>query len=336
MPTRLIFLSVFIFIALRLSIILFFIDSIYTDDDTYRIFIAKEFIKNPHVSILDYASVQKGTLRELIAVIYLPVLAVTGCSYLGVKIAILVISTVILLLWIYFIKRYFGEKTASFFSILICFSPTPILNGSLIIEHHFLILLFLITGTIIWFRIFYENKYNMPNFIALGAVCALGTWYLPAFFIYVIYIFIWWFIADRKFFAGRSFAAFIISYFIFLCPWIYYNMTHDFKGLYTHGGMIYQISGASFMLKRLCLIFGDYLPHLFYFQGGGVIHKYLLYPVFILSYIGIAYIKRKELFPAGRSLFPFKTGRDGPEYKLILKDLFIITFIPVALCNAPH
>lgn len=331
MPARLISLSIFIFIVLRMITIFFFIDSIYADDDTYRIFLAKEFIKKPHISILDYVSVRKGTLRELIAVIFLPVLAVTGFSYLGVKISMLVILTVTILLWIYFIKRYFGDKMASFFSIIFCFSPTPILNGGLILEHHFLILLFLIIGTIIWFKIFYEDRYSMMNFITLGIVCATGTWYLPTFFIFVIYIFIWWFIANKNFFISRYFAAFIISFFIFICPWIYYNMTHSFAGLYSDGGMIYQISSASLMLKRLYLILTGYLPHLFYFQGSNIIYKYFLYSIFILSYIGIVYIKRKELFLAIRLLFNFKMSDSGVEYKLILRDLFIVTFIPIVL-----
>lgn len=309
--------SIVVFVIIRLILVFFFIDSTYLSADTYRTFVVNELIEGPKIPLLDYAFVQRGTIRELIGITFLPVFAVLGSSYLVTKISILILSTAIFILWIYFINRYFDKETAFIFSLLFCFSPTPLLNGSLILEHYFLILLFIILGTILWFRIYYEKKFTLASCILLGATCGLGIWYLPVLIIYVFYLLLWWFIIDKKLLAGRHFYIFLISMLIFLFPCIHYNLTHDLGGLSCDGGMIYQMSSFNSAIKRLGLILTNFLPHLFYFQGANVIFKYFLYGFFILSLVFV--------------IFGFFRVTNHLPNSLISKNIFIVLFIFIIL-----
>jgi len=326
-----IILMIFLCIYLITRLFLLFSVNLFNPMECMVGTITKELIIGPSLPIFDYpfflGSHYPG--RLLTGFLAVPFYLIFGESGISVKLMFLIVSTGIVCLVYLFLDRFFSRKAAIIAAMLMTFSlPVYTLStmsqGSPHIESVFFDILIMF----LFYKIFFDKKQDIKPFIFFGLACG-----------FAIFVNISSLIIDKKFFLRKNFLIFIISFFIGLSSWIYYNITHNFVGLIYDKGDISFISkifgnGLSFsrfiqiITKFKELIIYD-LPKSFMFKNiaffNANLFSYTYFFLFLCSFVFLFYYCRKSILKIILGIIPLKRFNFKPNG--IKKETIILVYL---------
>ncbi|MFH1607153.1 MAG: hypothetical protein ABIC91_07420 [Nanoarchaeota archaeon] len=333
------FLLVIIY-SLVLLLMIFTSDKLMSIDECYIGTVAKEIIRGPALSFFDYQQSDYSGESLVAAILLAPIFLIFGISIASLKMVTLFFNIPILIITFVFLKRFFNLKVAILTSVLFIFSPPIYTTISLIaITHIIKSFLFGIIILYLFYNIFYNNKYDMKNFILLGLISGFAVWFSYMSLVFIFICFLFWFVFDKKFLIKKRFIIFLIFFLIGMSPWFYYNFTHEFSGIWKFQS-IYGIQDFQTRfeqgfdkLKNLFLV--DFLdsfrlrdfnslkkPHLF---------AYFYYFIFLTSFFFLSYINRKSIL---RFIFRLFSSKKTKIHEIRKETFFLIYFMLYCLIFA--
>lgn len=303
-----------LFLLMRLSILVFSWDNIYSDaDELSRGALAKEIIEKPMLPILDYpeadSEVYEGG-RLLVSFITAPLFLAFGDSYFSLKLTAVVCSLTCLILWFILLTRIFNRRVAVIWSLLFILSPPLYSQASLVTwgahaEYYFFTPLFLIfLQKILSGKHPHEAKGRL--WAVFGFLSGLSIWIVQNNIIALVTCFFAIFILDRNFFFKKPFGIYLLSFFAGYFPGIYHFFTRHWQYSISCDSIfkLYPRSGASNWLPKLKGLIIDFLPRSFVFKPEIISFAYFF--VFLLAFLHMIWLNRKVINKICVSLFRFK------------------------------
>lgn len=309
-----------LFLLMRLAILMFSPDNIYSDaDELSRGALAKEIIEGPMLPILDYpeadSEVYEGG-RLLASFIAAPLFLAFGDSYFSLKLAAVVCSLACLILWFILLTRIFNRRAAVIWSLLFILSPPLYTQASLVTwgahaEYYFFTPLFLIfLQKILSGKHPDEAKGRL--WVAFGFFSGLSIWIIQNNIIVLVTCFFAIFILDRRFFFKKPFGIYLFSFFAGYSPGIYHYFSRHWQYSIPCDSIfkLYPRSGASNWLPKLKGLIIKHLPRSFFFKPEGL--SFVYFSVFMLAFLYIIWLNRRPLRKIWVSLFTFNPGITSP------------------------
>ena len=321
-----------IYILLRL-LILFHSNNLFVIEEVYMGTIANELVVGPHFKLLDYqrgasANYAGGLLFQSFLII--PFYLLFGITGISLKLAPLLISTLIFVLVFLFVEKFFHIRVAIIVSLLFIFSiPYYTISTLSQAGPALLSTLFALLVMTIYFHIFFNNKRHVKYFILFGLISGLSIWNMYDAAVMLAVCFLFWFAFDKSFFLRKHFRVFFIFFLFGFSPWLYYNVTHEWGGVdilkerFLEGSSS-RVIPATTKLKNF--FFYDLIDS-FYFDlnySQGKIISYAYYLIFLFSLCYLVWVNRKSLFRWILALTPPKKFYIT-RYK-IKKELFLIIY----------
>ncbi|MDD5729502.1 MAG: hypothetical protein PHN57_00025 [Candidatus Omnitrophica bacterium] len=270
------------FLASRLVIAFFYLDTVYGGDERYIGFISKELF-SLKLPFFDYATSSRGISEIIPAVSFLPFSFLFGNSYIVLKIFALFLSTAGLIIWYKLMKRI-SLKAALIFSVLYVFSPVIFTNSTLMIfPGQYTITLASGLFLALFLKVI-EKKGSVFIYSCMGFIAGMAIWYSYAFLAFLSLCFAVWLKNEREFFMKRKFIAFAVFFVLGILPWFSYNLSHVFNGMEIHGQKFYEL-GLKNLYFNAKEIFGFFIPAIFSFSASHYWAGYPYYALFILCFL---------------------------------------------------
>ena len=307
------FISIIIaFFIVRLSILFLAMDKLIYTEEGARALIAKQLISGPLVPFFDLQvdSYSGGSL--VVGLLMAPLFKLLGQNLISVKLVAVLFSFATVVALYLFCKRFFNRRVAIIASLLFILSPPFFTKYSLItMGFHTESILFSILLIFIFFEIFFNNKKNAFHFIILGLIGGFGLWFTYIFSITLFTCVLFWFLLDRGFFLRKNFFVFLFSFICGFSPWIYYNLSHGFKGLHLGKRELlpsFSTEHLIFSLAKLKNLFLCDIKNSFFFENLTPLDSDYLssfyYLIFILSFVVLFWFNRRSLYSLIRRFIP--------------------------------
>src|SRR3989338_1911295 len=249
-----------LFMVLRHLVLFSSLDKIYESEELYRGTIAREIIQGPLIPLWEYLDYKVeyfpgGVLT--VGILAVPFFLLFGPTYIALKLVGLSFALGTFILWYLFLDRFFDRKTAIISSLLFIFCMPFYTQTSLITwgshpEANF----FTILSIFIFYRIFFREENNrainyMPDlyrknkryFLIWGVVAGFGLWFVQSYLLTILFLFLFWFAFDKKFFLRRTFYIFVFGFILGFSPEIYYNLIYKRE--------IFSINGVNPMFSNM-------------------------------------------------------------------------------------
>src|SRR3989449_6356266 len=221
-----------LFVASRLLYLLL-IDPSYLltqpGDELYVGTIAQELVTGPTLPLYEYRSnsYMLGTLvmGGLAAGFFL----LFGPNVVALKLASLLVFTLVLAFWYWTIQRAAGERVAGYFAFLFCFSP-PLLTAYSVAAPggHGESLLFSALTVFLLFRMLSDER-GSPAFPALlGLTAGVGLWFDYIYGLTFLALLGFWVWYDKGILRLPRVLWFTLSFVVSFSPWIVFNMQTHF------------------------------------------------------------------------------------------------------------
>ena len=303
------------FFVVKLSVLFLGIDKLVYGEEGFQALITKQLIDGPILPFYDLPWNSYSGARLVIGLLMVPFFKLLGQNLISLKLVALLFSFTSLMLLYLFCKRFFNGKVAIITSLLFILSPPVFTRYSLItLGFHAESILFSILLIFVFFEIFFNDKKCNFHFTLLGLIGGFGVWFAYIFSITLVTCLIFWFLLDRGFFLRKNFLIFLIAFTFGFSPWIYYNLTHSFSGLYIGGKIIFPLFSTDHLifslakLKNLLLndirnsfLFEDYISF------GGKYLSAFYYLIFIISFVVMFWLNRRSLYQLIRRFIPLFT-----------------------------
>ena len=314
-----------------LLIVIFTSNDLFDSEECYFGTAAYEFIAGPTLPFFDYqaSAYQGGSLLESLAAA--PFFMLFGITFFSLKMGNLFFLIPMFVLLYYFLERFFDRRVAIIGCLLMIFAPkTFIVRGLILNGHFFHSMLLSLLIMFIFFEIFYNNKKIDKYFMIFGFICGFALWFDYTNIVILLIVAIFWFVFDKKFITKKTFLIFTIFFLIGFSPWIFYNTTHEFSGIYE---LIdeKESSYIDWTTRVSNLLYKD-LPMSFHFsdlsfEGISKIANYFYYLVFLCSAIFLLFKYRKAIIDFIAKFFYIKKGTPLKDSKFFFIILYIIIFI---------
>lgn len=337
------FILVFLFALLllvRLPVLYTSIYKFYDPQEMYTGTIAKELIEGPIFPLFDYQALHHKGGTLIAGILAVPFFLLFGQSYFSLKLLAVFFSFATLALWYLFLAEFFNKRVAMLAGLFFILSPPVYTKFTLMsFGMHCESNLLTIAAIIVFYKIFFKEKSSPEapdkkfRYALFGIVSGLGMYYDYIFFLTLATCFLFWFIFDKKFMLKKSFLIFCIFFLIGFSPWIYYNATHNFKGVCINdtepdpppplSGLLTSHTPAESINKLLALT-NTQLPDSLCFEDftgiqGRVISR-MYYLIFLISFCMLIWLNVKNI------LFRHPNGSAGD----ISKEAPILTY-PILL-----
>jgi len=341
------FVLIFLFVLLllvRLPIVYTSIYKIYDPQELYTGTIAKELIEGPIFPLFDYQAqhFKGGTLVS--GILAVPLFLLFGQSYFSLKLLAVTFSLATLLLWYLFLLKFFNKRVAILASLFFILSP-PIYTKFTLMSFgkHCESNLFSIMAVFIFYQIFFKEEFSREAsdkklyYALFGLVSGLGLYFDYIFFITLMTCFLFWFIFDKRFILKKTFLVFFIFFMIGFSPWVYYNATHNFKGVCINDiepepappilkTLTAQTPAES--LHKLVTLTTRNLPNSLCFENFKNIRgrdiSYLYYLIFSLSFLLLLWLNVKSIFTALLKSISLRQPSSLARY--ISKESFLLAY----------
>ena len=338
---KILFILLFIYILVRLFFL--FSVNLYNLEESRVGTITHELIIGPSLPIFDYPFLlgMHYPGRLLSGFLTVPFYLIFGESGISIKLMLLTLSAGIFCLVYVFLERFFSKKAAVITALLMIFSipvytMSTLSQGGPHLENAFFEILIMF----LFYNIFFGKKQNIKSFILFGLACGFAIFVNPASLVMIFTCLLFWFIFDKMFFLRKSFLAFILSFFMGLIPFIYYNIFYKSVGLFYrgyHGFFLLKVLGNELSFFRIVNILSKFknfilydLPNSFMFNDVFFInskvfsHTYLF--IFIFTFTFILYLRKKSILKIFLSIFTKNKNKINP---LEIKEIFILVYIIV-------
>lgn len=230
--SRLILISlILLFVLLRWAMLVNF-NGIFFGEELYRGTIARELIHGLRMPFFNYRADDYSGGSLVMGIIIVPFFILFGENLFALKLAALTLFLLSLILLYLFCEKFFNRRVAAITGLLFILSPKSFSIYSFVaMGFHSESILFSIILVFLFFQIFYSQRTNFIYFFLLGLAAGFGLWFTYIFAITLISCFLFWFSFDRKFIIKKTFCIFLFGFLIGFSPWLWFNFTHNFKGL---------------------------------------------------------------------------------------------------------
>jgi hypothetical protein len=325
-----------LFLAARLIVLLFCGSHIiFSDNELLSGTIGKEIANGPKWPIYQYHKYSHTGGILIISFLKAAFFSIFGDSiYSNSASSLFTFSIAILVIFYLLGYNFFGKKVALFSSLLFIFSPTLFIGYSLLAKGaYYEATLLHLTAVYIFFSICIPQKKNYYIRLALlGLLSGFGV-YFNYNFLFIILTFILFWRATENFSFKKAFV-FICCFFAGLTPWIYFNLVSNFAGLHHKSGrpiFAYLDLNPAVWGKSVLkfLMFGPFYLFASAIQDspGAVFSGYLYAAIFIISFFGIAWFRRKELIIFFHRTFYFGKEQLDSGYIVNFKEIFLLTYV---------
>lgn len=344
-----------LYLLVRLMILFFAIDQVGLDEELYRGNVAKELVSGPVLPFFDYqrSRYEGGSLVS--GLLAAPFFLLFGAKLISLKLTGLLAGTGIFILNFIFLRKFFNNKTAVCASLLFIFLPPGWIKASISnYGAQYEAMFFTILAVFLLFRDFFTAGLgkNIRLSAILGAICGFGMFFHYSFLPTLLTIILFWYISDKGFIFSKQFIVFCLAFLAGLTPWFCYNLTHAFQGL-----VIYEKPFSYWLMRNSpagfftgfynflaadvpgALTFAD--PFLKFEPRALLENRFcsrIYYFVFMVSFLGILWRRRKEAVALLRGLIPFARPpfslRDVHK-ELFLLSLFVVFGVVLALSGLP-
>ena len=300
----------------------------------YTGIIAKHLLEGLIMPFWDYqySSYDGGTLicGLAIALFFL----VFGPTAFAVSFYCLSNSLVIFLLWIGFVYRYFGERTAWITAMLFIFAPPHHIKVSLMTGgNHIEINFFIILIIRYFYKIFFQTEESLRrpekeinrDFLCLGFFAGLGVYFCYSTAVLLLVCFLFWLALDKKGFRGKNYLYLIFAFFV--------GISFIFPRLALFQPMIKEEIFSQWNFSN----FYEFFP-----RAGGVLFRQLpelfaitspmylaAFYMFMASLLIIVYSNRRSFWLQLKASIPFKKTKIRLDDTN--KNIFFVAFIVVYL-----
>lgn len=323
-----------LFLLMRLAILMFSPDNIYSDaDELSRGALAKEIIAGPMLPILDYpeadSEVYEGG-RLLASLITAPFFLLFGDSYFSLKLTAVVCSLANLILWFILLSRFFNRRTAVIWGLFFMFSPPIYTQASLVTwgahaEYYFFTPLFLIfLQKILSGRA--SDEAGGRLWAVFGFLSGLSIWIIQNNIVVLTACLLAVFIRDRRFFFKKPFGIYLFFFIMGYSPGIYHYFSRHWQYSIPCDSIfkLYPRAGASHWLPKLKGLLVDHLPRSFIFKPEVI--SFIYFFVFLSAFFYIVWLNRKAIYKICVSLFRFNA--DMIEGSMVRREFpFLLYFL---------
>jgi 4-amino-4-deoxy-L-arabinose transferase-like glycosyltransferase len=221
----------------------------YNCEGLYRGWMAKEILEGAglwHTFNFPYLPIEGGSV--VISYINALFFLICGDSFFTLKLVSILISALTLCVFYWFLKRFFNIYAAVIFCLLFIFSPQEYLMASLFtIGFHAEASLLTLVIIFCFFEIFFRknnrqfyieghfNRKTAALFALLGAFSGFAVYFDYICLVALLTMFALWLWQDIKLFSNKYFLIFSGGFLLGLSPWLVYNLTHGFSGLFIQG-----------------------------------------------------------------------------------------------------
>jgi 4-amino-4-deoxy-L-arabinose transferase-like glycosyltransferase len=223
------------FLAVRLLYPLLFVPPNYLIDpeDLARGAIAHDLTRGGlKVPFWDYLADYYSGGSIVVGLLAVPFFWLFGSTLFALRLVPTLFALGVLLAWYAFVARNFSNRAALFTACFFVLPPQVYLEGSsLAMGHHPETMLFSAVGFLLLFEMLRRDDGRLSWPVGLGLCLGFGTWFCYTTFVSVAIVLAWWFWHDRRFVARRSFAVFLIFFALGFSPWIFANLSHQFRGM---------------------------------------------------------------------------------------------------------
>jgi 4-amino-4-deoxy-L-arabinose transferase-like glycosyltransferase len=300
-----------LFVISRIFFLLYAHPQFFWDEELNRGALAKAIIDGKLIKpLFEYQMDHYSGGSLVVGLLAVPFFLLFGPSSFSLKLVGLTFFTATLLVWILFLRRYFNDKVAFFFAMLFIFSPLFFTEMSVkTMGFHSESTFFTAVVLFVFYEIFFRQKRRWFYFMLLGIVCGIGLWFTYIFGITLICCLLCLFFFDRKFLLKKDFWVISLGFLFGFSPWIYYNLTHQFRGLSIMEIPIQKFFVPSnlfeiFTLKGSVIVsipFSLHLDNIWIFNRNTLAVFYFL--VFIIAYVSMFWHNRKRLLESKELFF---------------------------------
>lgn len=346
---------VFILLFVKLAIVFSSTAKFFDPETLYRGTIANELMSGLHFNLFDYqlSGWEGGMLVS--GILVSPFFFFFGRTILSLQMAAVLFLLLSLFILFFLLKRNTGIIAAAAGCLLFIFPPLEFLRRSLAyFGNHCESVFFSLIISLLLLELIYrpgnESRKRLL-YLLLGLLSGFGIYfdYLVGIAVFACLIFLIAF--DKGFFLKKTFILFFFGFVFGFSPWIYYNSTHHFQGLF-----IYSRSLGNYLfsnkLSGIVHNFRDFLwPHLseaFTFLGNSSLSDSIFsaayFSIFLFCLLFQLWSQRRSLFRLFSALIPLKrfsasTQGIAPKvflifYLIVFCSIFGI-FIPVEKVSRP-
>src|SRR3989442_9893660 len=210
-------------------------------DELYVGTIAQELVTGPILPFSEYraSNYMLGTLvmGGLTAGFFL----LFGPTVFALKLAALLVFTLVLVFWYWPIQRAAGERVAGYFALLFCFSP-PLLTAYSVaaLGGHGESLLFSALTVFLLFRMLSDDGGSLAFPALLGLTAGVGLWFNYIYGLTLLALLGVWLWHDTGMLWRTRFACFALGFLVGFSPWIVIDVQTHFAGLVIHGKNVWE------------------------------------------------------------------------------------------------
>lgn len=293
-----------IYLVIKLTILFFGTEEIYSGDEIYYGAIAKELITGPILPFFDYQPSEQNGGWFIMPFLIAPFFLIFGPSYLSLKLASLIFPLATLILLCLFLNKFFNRRVAIISSLLLILAPPGYTKLSFMpLGTHIESILFTLSAVYIFYNIFFSvgkkiNFNSIPKlyFILFGLISGFGSFFCYTFIITLVALLIIVIIVNKKALLTREFLLFITFFLLGFSPWLYNNI------FCLHFGGIDIVEKAfskppdltfniSQFFRRISLL-PEMILKSMYFKDVAFLNKnlfsFIYFIIFLLSYFALA------------------------------------------------
>ena len=279
-------LLVFLFLFLRLSILLTDVKNIEMNEETVCGVFAHDLLHDDlKLPFHKYQHVEWCGDTLMDGVLAVPLFALLGESIVTLKLIPLFFSLGTLVLWYMFLKRFVNRNIAILTALLFILSPVYFTRLGLIAAIPHTELNFFSIAAVYCFFKFISSKGDYVSLVLFGLISGIGIYCHYLFLITLACCFLFWFVSDRWFFIKKTFVTFILFLTLGLIPWIITNIYNYPYGLPILRGHFNPV----LHLKKFLRLISYNIPHSLGFDyvslNNGIVFSFLYYAVFVLCFI---------------------------------------------------
>ena len=244
-----------LFVASRLLYLLL-IDPSYLltepGDELYVGTIAQELVTGPTLPLYEYRSnsYMLGTLvmGGLAAGFFL----LFGPNVVALKLASLLVFTLVLVFWYWTIQRAAGERVAGYFAFLFCFSP-PLLTAYSVaaLGQHGESFLFSALTVFLLFRMLSDEGSSLLFPALLGLTAGVGLWFDSIYGLTLLVLLGVWLWQDTGMLWRMRFGCFTLGFVVGFSPWILVITQTHLAGLVFYDKTVWEHFGLKHLWDGL-------------------------------------------------------------------------------------
>src|SRR3989441_134865 len=216
----------------------------FSGDELYIGTIAQELVTGLTMPFTEYRINNYSGGSLVIGALAAGFFLLFGPTVFALKLAPLFLFTLALVFWYGTIQRAAGERVASYFVMLFCFSP-PLFTAYSVtaMGFHSESIFFSALTVFLLFRMLSDEGGSLGYPVILGLTAGFGLWFTYIYGLTLLALLGYWLWHDKGRFWRPRVLWFALGFVVGFSPWIFINMQTHFAGLVVHEKNVWEHFG---------------------------------------------------------------------------------------------